>query len=180
MPARGATVALLLASAALLAACGGGDGPSADEALKEFSAFDKAAVRSHNAVTPAFNRTYDCLHNSPPPAWGNCAGEAKAYTAAIVREQRRLKKAYQDAPDYAKKIYGDFYRAHRQANVADLAYAKGVLDITRHMKSIDVPGAQDALARMNRAADKSKRLDARTERLLDKARAESEDYVREL
>ena len=177
--ASGTAIALLCV-ALFVAGCGGGDGPSADEALNEFNAFDKAAVQSHNAVSPKFERTFNCINETGPAQWGACTGSAKAYLAAIEREQRRLKRAYDAAPDYVQQVYGDYYRVHRRANAADHTYANQVLEITKSMKTQDVARAQRALPRLNRAADKSKRLDARTSRLLDQARAESEDYVRSL
>ena len=172
---------VMVAAAVLVSACGGGgDGPSQDEALKEFSSFDKAAVASHNAVSPKFNRTYDCLNTSGPAQWGTCTGEARTYLRAIEREQRRLKHAYETAPDYVQKTYGDYYSVHRRANAADHAYANQVLEVTRSMKSFDLARAKAALEPMNRAAKKSERLDDRAQKLLDQARSESEDYVRSL
>jgi hypothetical protein len=173
-------VVVLVAALALVAGCGGGDGPSQEEALSEFSDFDKAAVRSHNAVTPKFTRTFDCINEAGPAQWGSCTGSAKAYLGAIEREQRKLKRAYEDAPDYVQKVYGDYYRMHRRANAADHTYANQVLEVTRSMKAFDIARAKRALPRMNRAADKSKQLDDRSEKLLEQARSESEDYVRSL
>ena len=176
---RRSTIALLCV-AAFVAGCGGGDGPSQDEALSEFTAFDKAAVQSHNAVSPKFERTFNCMSEAGPAQLGACTGTAKSYLAAIEREQRRLKRAYDTAPDYVQRVYGDYYRVHRRANAADHTYANQVLEITRSMKTLNVARAERALPRLNRAADKSKQLDARTSKLLDQARAESEDYVRSL
>jgi hypothetical protein len=164
----------------LFAGCGGDDGPCADEALSKLTAFDKAAVRSHNAVSPKFARTFNCMHDAGPARWGSCTGFAKAYLAALEREQRKLGNAYERAPDYVRRIYGDYYRVHRRANAADHTYANQVLEVTRSMKTLDIARAKGALPRMNRAADKSKGLDARARRLLAKARAEGEDYVRSL
>ena len=99
---------------------------------------------------------------------------------AIEREQRRLERAYDDAPDYVQRVYRDFYRMHRRANATDHAYASHVVGLTRASRTLDIPKATSEVAAMNRAADKSKRLDDRTERLLDQAREASEEYVRDL
>jgi hypothetical protein len=177
---RSSTIAVVAAAAALVSGCGGGDGPSADDALNAFSTFDKAAVASHNNVSPKFDRTDTCINGASPAQWGTCTGAAKTYLRAIEREQVKLKKAYDDAPDYVQKVYGDFYRVHRRANAADHAYANQVLEITRSMKTFDIARANAAIEPLNRAASKSKRLDDRTEKLLEQARDESEDYVRSL
>lgn len=174
------TITALAMAAALAGGCGGGDGPSADDALNEFSTFDKAAVASHNNVSPKFDRTYKCINGASPAQWGSCTGAAKAYLRALEREQVKLMKLYDDAPDYVQKVYGDYYRVHRRANAADHAYANQVLEITRSMKTFDIARANAAIDPLNRAASKSKRLDNRTEKLLEQARNDSEDYVRSL
>ena len=170
----------MLAAAAVAAGCGGGDGPSADDAQSNLNAFDKAAVASHNAVTPKFERTRDCAAGKSYVTLRECIPAAKTYVAALEREQRKLQLAYDKAPDYVRRIYRDFYRAHRMANEADLLYGKAVLEFTRSSKTLDVARGQRAIAALNRAVDRSARLDSRTQRLLRQARDESDVYVKSL
>ena len=168
--------------AALVAAvvgCGGG-GTSAEDALDELRGFDKAAVASHNSVSPKFERTTDCASDKTYVTARQCAPAAKAYVAALRREQRKLESAYTEAPDYVQRIYGDYYKWHRKANDADLRYADAALDFIESSKTLDVADGQRAVATMERVAEEVTRLDTRTQKLLQKARDASDEYVRSL